>query len=156
MKTFLPLRSTTSLALAVALVGVLGCSGGDMSSTGSPSDGGGQSDGGSGGLSFATDVYPILIANCVSCHANGSPLNLSVSAADARSKLVGQPPPAGTLCASSSEQLVVAGNSAMSILYSKVSAVMPVCGARMPVGSSPLSATDQTTIKTWIDQGAKH
>jgi hypothetical protein len=43
----------------------------------------------------------------------------------------------------------------MSILYSKVSTAMPVCGQPMPFYQAPLSTMDQTTIKNWIDQGAK-
>jgi hypothetical protein len=150
MKIFFPRHPTASVALTAALVAGLGCSGGD-------SNGNSQGDGGgSGGTSFATDVYPIIVAKCVICHGAGSGLvDLSVSATDARSKLVGQTAPAGSPCASVSEPLVMAGNSAMSILYSKVSANPPVCGAPMPFGAAPLSTMDQATIKNWIDQGAK-
>lgn len=49
---------------------------------------------------------------------------------------------------------VVAGDPADSILFSKVSESTPRCGARMPLGRAPLSATDQETIRSWIAGGA--
>jgi hypothetical protein len=55
---------------------------------------------------------------------------------------------------------VVAGNSGMSILYSKVSSAMPVCGAQMPKGCGApgkamcVSMADADLIKAWIDSGA--
>jgi hypothetical protein len=163
MKAFVFRHFTPFIALAAALGSASACSGGDTTS-GNPADGGGSSssssssggssDSGGGGISFATAVYPILTANCVGCHGHLNPIDMSVSASDARGRLVNQPAPSGVACASSTEKLVTPGNSAMSILYSKVSAPNPVCGARMPLGSA-LPATDQTTIKDWIDEGAQ-
>jgi hypothetical protein len=150
-------------ATVVAFVAALGigsaCSSGDTTSNGQGgaggSSGGGGSDSGSAAtISFATAVYPILKANCVGCHGAGNPIDMSVSASDALGRLVDKPAPAGFVCASSSEKLIVPGNSAMSLLFSKVSSAMPVCGARMPLGGM-LSAADQTTIKDWIDDGAQ-
>jgi len=62
-------------ALAVALVaGAPGCADfsrgpAQMSTEGTP-DGGGTGDG-HGALSFATDVYPLLVPTCQMCHAPG-------------------------------------------------------------------------------------
>jgi hypothetical protein len=55
--------------------------------------------------------------------------------------------------------LIVPGNSATSILYSKISSATPVCGAQMPKGCKGtmcLSMADVATIKSWIDAGAKN
>jgi hypothetical protein len=159
MKSLVSNQSAAFVALALAFGSGTGCSGGDTTSGGnggSSSSSSGGSDSGSGGtISFATAVYPIFTANCVGCHGPQNPIDMSVSASDARSRLVNQPAPAMVLCASSTEKLVLPGNSAMSILYSKVSSAMPVCGARMPLGGMILSATDQATIKNWIDEGAQ-
>lgn len=48
---------------------------------------------------------------------------------------------------------VVAGDSAMSILYQKITT--PTCGLKMPRTGAALTAAQAMTIKTWIDGGAK-
>jgi hypothetical protein len=46
---------------------------------------------------------------------------------------------------------VIAGSSATSVLYGRISGtIVP----QMPLGRTPLSAANQTLIKNWIDQGA--
>ncbi len=57
----------------------------------------------------------------------------------------------GSACANMGTR-VVAGNSAMSLLYTKVT--VPTCGSRMPRNAGPLTAADVATIKGWIDGGA--
>jgi hypothetical protein len=48
--------------------------------------------------------------------------------------------------------LVVAGSSATSLLFQKVSEAMPPCGNRMP--HTALAATPIALIGAWIDEGA--
>jgi hypothetical protein len=51
---------------------------------------------------------------------------------------------------------VVAGDSAMSILYTKVAAAnVPTCGPKMPATGAKLTAMQVAMIKAWIDGGAK-
>jgi hypothetical protein len=52
------------------------------------------------------------------------------------------------------KNIVQSGSSATSPLYDKVSSAAPQHGARMPFGGSPLTASQITLIKNWIDQGA--
>ncbi len=63
----------------------------------------------------------------------------------------------GTRCRMKNLKRVVAGNSATSVMYSKITTVAPalaVCGEAMPYDQAQLPATDIATIKMWIDQGA--
>jgi hypothetical protein len=101
-----------------------------------------------------TQVWSIIEAKCRSCHSGGSPsgnLNMG-SKANAYTNLVGKAA-AGGLCGGKGTR-VVAGNAAMSILYSKVTT--PTCGGRMPQGSGPLPSAEQNRIRDWINAGAKN
>jgi hypothetical protein len=49
---------------------------------------------------------------------------------------------------------VVPGDSSMSLMYLKVSELMPPCGVQMPETGANLTAAQIATIKTWIDEGA--
>ena len=89
-------------------------------------------------VSFSAQIQPIFNANCTSCHSPGGigPFDITV----------------GKAYASLVPQRVIAGNSAGSLLYKKISGT--TAGSQMPLGGTPLSAADQTLIKNWIDQGA--
>jgi len=91
---------------------------------------------------FATQIQPIFTANCtLNCHSPGGVSSfLNLTAGNSYNSLLLSATPA-----------VVAGSSASSRLYGRVSgAVIP----QMPLNLPPLSAADQTLIKNWIDQGA--
>ena len=115
-----------------------------------------------GGPPFAT-AYAIIQAHCLPCHSPGMPamahggflmgmLDMS-SEATAYTNLVGVAAMA-KVCTGKGMR-VVAGNSAMSILYTKVAPVaVATCGPKMPATGAKLTAADVTTIKTWIDMGA--
>jgi hypothetical protein len=149
---------------------------------GSASNDAGTSDasvGDAGGVTFA-QVYAIMSTHCcTACHApmpsKGTPmdgcipqnvmkntgftsakLDLSTqsiaytSLVGVKSALAKCGPPKNLL-------RVVAGNSAMSVLYSMIHDVMPkvpICGPQMPYNQPPLAAADMATIKAWIDEGA--
>lgn len=123
-------------------------------STGGDGTGGGGSDGGSdggtggGGMSFASDVYPIIAANC-SCHVNGAPADLSMAdAATAHGNLVG-------MMSSRVDKIrVVAGDSASSYVIEKLTMDPPEAGDRMPKDNPMLGQGDIDTIAAWIDSGA--
>ncbi len=94
------------------------------------------------GVSFSTQIQPIFTANCTTgCHSPGGISSfMNLTAGNAYASLVLSSPPR-----------VIAGSSATSLLYQRITgAVQP----QMPLGGTPLSATDQTLIKNWIDQGA--
>jgi hypothetical protein len=63
----------------------------------------------------------------------------------------------GAKCGMKNLKRVLPGNSAMSVMYSKITTVAPalaVCGEAMPYDQPQLPASDIATIKTWIDEGA--
>ncbi len=98
----------------------------------------------SNGFCAVRDVFD---AQCVSCH---SPSNLQGDldlVTDPQAALVGVASPTyGTV-------LVVAGDSASSFLYQKVTGTQGASGDSMPPGAT-LGAADAETIRTWIDNGA--
>ncbi|HZU83240.1 MAG TPA: hypothetical protein VE987_10000 [Polyangiaceae bacterium] len=123
----------------------------------------GSGDAGSGALGFAQDVYPLLTATCSGCHGIGN-FQLGVSATAAYAALVNQPIPGGVPCATATlpagTKLVVPSDSGHSLLYNKVASAEPMgpavlCGVSMPYGGGMLPQSQVTTIKDWIDQGAK-
>jgi hypothetical protein len=95
---------------------------------------------GGGGVSFATDVLPILVnAGCTGCH--GGTANLQV----------------GTVA-----QLLVGGDHGPAIVPGKADSsnlvrkllTPPPFGSRMPFGGAPLPDASITVIRGWINQGA--
>ena len=105
-------------------------------------------------VSFTQNVAPILAANCtfLGCHAppflaQGMDLSSAASAyAVLTTKLGTEVPCIGT-------PLVVPGSPDASVLMMKLAST--TCGfSQMPLGGQPLSATDITTIRDWIAEGA--
>lgn len=84
-------------------------------------------------VSFATDIQSIFNAKCVGCHKPGGPMPDLLASGSYQSLM--------------SNNLVVAGNAANSILYQKVSA-----GSM----SGYPDATEVALIQNWINQGAKN
>ena len=110
--------------------------------------------------SFTTVYTTVLETNgCTSHHAGASPaggLDMSTQP-KAYADLVNVPAvtPAGETPACTGDR-VVPNEPSASLLYLKVSESSPPCGARMPLGGTPLSAAEQTLIKDWITAGAKN
>lgn len=107
-----------------------------------------------GTVSFKSDVFPIVKAKCLPCHAedNFNPSELSMDSFDliTTGGKHGSP--------------FKPGKSKESLLVQKLSETPPF-GDRMPLNSKKkiadgkavwLSADDVKTIATWIDQGAKN
>ena len=88
------------------------------------------------------DVKPIFDANCVipGCHGSPNQKNLFLGSY------------AGIMAGSVNGPVVVAGNSAGSLLYQRITASDVLL--RMPQFSPPLTADQIATIKKWIDDGA--
>jgi hypothetical protein len=111
-------------------------------------------------LSFAADIEPIILDNCVAapCHDAGG--QSPVLAADAYAHIVDQP----SLVASAN--LVVPGDSSTSYLMHKLDATHALdaslggCGCNgggvsMPQGLELLPIATRNLIRDWIDAGAE-
>jgi hypothetical protein len=116
-----------------------------------PPGGGGRVD----EVSFASDVWPILLVRCQVCHTTGQ------GALEVPDMLMSDP---STLYDSwvrvnarcnPNFFRVLAGESDLSFVFDKISHVAPLCGQRMPSDGPMLEDVEQQTIKDWIDQGAK-
>jgi hypothetical protein len=96
-----------------------------------------------GEVSFAADVAPVLVAQCVGCHDAMQPeANLSMVSLERllRGGRGGSP--------------IVSGKGADSLLIKKIKGA-GIEGQRMPLGKPPLADDVIATIQKWIDQGAK-
>jgi hypothetical protein len=103
-------------------------------------------------VSFATGVYPILMANCLGmgCHTGARPaasLRLD-SASAAWSELVNVPASCG------GQMLVRPGAPAQSYLINKLTNVGICSGTQMPKSDQPLQPSDIALIEAWICNGA--
>jgi hypothetical protein len=49
---------------------------------------------------------------------------------------------------------VVPGSPSTSLMYLKITEVMPPCGAHMPLTGNPLTSQQIGLIQTWITEGA--
>ena len=98
-------------------------------------------------VSFATDVRPILSANCAvaGCHGTGS---------TSGGMTLGAATWANVMAASGDHGAIVQSTSATSNLYLKVTSSPPF-GSRMPAGRAPLTNAQIAAIRDWIDQGAQ-
>jgi hypothetical protein len=145
-----PFSLPGSLLSSGVLLALCACSSSSGGSSPSPS-----ADGGA--VTF-TEVYDtVLQPTCSSHHAAGQPdsfLDMSTKSA-AYASLVGVKA-SGPACGTSGETRVVAGNASDSLLFQKVSMSKPPCGAQMPFGATPISASEQTLIEDWINAGAKN
>lgn len=96
-----------------------------------------------GDVSFAFEVAPVLVANCIGCHDAMQPdgnLSMVSLASLLRGGRNGAP--------------VVAGEGATSLLVRKLRG-KDVDGQRMPLGKPALPDEVVATIERWIDQGVK-
>jgi len=98
----------------------------------------------SGDASFSRQVLPVFTQTCMPCHSGGK---------DAKGNydLTSYAGVMGN--GSDSIPNVIPGNADSSFLYRRVTGVVP---PQMPKGRPPLSASQLTTVKRWIDQGAKN
>ena len=95
-----------------------------------------------GGVSFASDVAPVLLEHCAGCHDAANPeSNLSMASLERLTR------------GGRGGAAFMAGKGADSLLVKKLKGV-GIEGQRMPLGKEPLSAEAIATIQAWIDQGA--
>ena len=96
-----------------------------------------------GEVSFAADVAPVLVAQCVGCHDAMQPeANLSMVTLER------------LLRGGRGGSAVVSGKGTESLLIKKIKGA-GIEGQRMPLGKPPLADEVIATIQKWIDQGAK-
>lgn len=96
-----------------------------------------------GEVSFANDVAPLLIAQCLDCHGERNPeANLRMATLD------------GLLRGGRSGAAVVPGRGAESLLVKKIRGV-GIEGQRMPLNRDPLADGQITMIEKWIDEGGR-
>jgi hypothetical protein len=134
-----PSTSVSSGAAGAAFVTIASAGVGGACGTASPPPGTGC-DGVAGGVSFSTDVAPLLVS-CTGevCHAPPTYAGLvgvaSRECCDGRS-------------------LVTPGDASTSYLVTKLAGVDLCSGTRMPLDRPPLPAQAQATIAAWICEGA--
>jgi hypothetical protein len=106
-------------------------------------------------VSWASDVWPILLVRCQVCHTVGR------GAEEVPDMRMTDP---STLYdrwvrifAQCNPNLfrVLPGDSERSFVYDKISRPAPLCGQRMPLDGPMLEPEEQLIIKDWIDQGAR-
>jgi hypothetical protein len=105
------------------------------------------------GPSFGIVYQTVFQPSCITgCHTAATPMgNLDLSTQDgAYASLVGVLA-SGPACASIGEKRVVAGNPAMSLLYTKM-VDLEDCGGPMP--ASPLDPGSVNLVREWIANGA--
>jgi hypothetical protein len=95
-------------------------------------------------VSFAKDIQSILTQNCMPCHAGGQD-------AKGRYDLTCYANTMGP--GKDSVANVLPGNADSSTLYCRVAGTVP---PQMPKDRPPLNAAQLSTIKNWINQGAKN
>jgi hypothetical protein len=116
----------------------------------------GMSDGGAP-VSFATDLVPVFMQFCVSCHGSTSPMaGLDLTAANAYSQLVNVNVSSG--CNGGMGKRVVPNMIGSSMLWLKLSNNPAKCNAYEPNGAAmPFNASNPVEfgkIDSWIKQGA--
>ena len=94
-------------------------------------------------VSFAKDIQPIFTQSCMPCHAGGKD-------AKAGYDLTCYPGTMGN--GSDSIPNVIPGKADSGTLFLRLTGAVP---PQMPIGRPPFNADQLTTIKKWIDQGAK-
>lgn len=96
-----------------------------------------------GEVTFSTDIAPIFITHCVTCHDDRDPeANLRMTSLD------------GLLAGGRSKSPVVIGKGAESLLVRKLRG-RGIDGQRMPLNKNPLPDDVIALVERWIDEGAR-
>lgn len=96
-----------------------------------------------GEVAFSTDIAPIFITHCTTCHDDRDPeANLRMTSLDA------------LFAGGRSKSPVVIGKGADSLLVKKLRG-RGIDGQRMPLNKNPLADDVIALIERWIDEGAR-
>ena len=91
-------------------------------------------------VSFATDIFPVLEANCLTCHG----ATMQLAKLDLRTR-------ESALAGGEHGPAIVPGNAEQSRLFRRIAGTeLPA----MPMSGEPLTPAQIGAIKTWLDQGA--
>ncbi|MBF0262743.1 MAG: hypothetical protein HQL97_13025 [Magnetococcales bacterium] len=112
---------------------------------GAPGGAAANAPGGSGRVSFAEDVFPILQNRCLECHKTGAP-GLAFSGLNLETY-------EGLMQGTRFGPVVVPGNSMVSNLNVLVEGR---AGIRMPHNRKRLTACEIEILRNWVNQGAKN
>ena len=98
-------------------------------------------------VSFSSDVVPILSASCggVGCHGGSGTSGVSTANYDELMSSIGTQ--YGSLA-------VIPSNASQSPLIDKLGS-SPRFGSRMPLGGSPLTQTQISILRSWVENGAQ-
>lgn len=97
-------------------------------------------EGQAGPVNFSRDIFPLLEANCLSCHG----ADLKLAKLDLRTR-------ESALAGGAHGPAIVPGNAAESRLFRRISgAELPA----MPMEGERLTAAQIAAVEAWIDQGA--
>jgi cytochrome c553 len=110
-------------------IGMLSCSKSNETTVANPGGGGGGSTCDTVNMKYATNILPIIQANCYSCHGNG---NVS-----------------GGVSLDSYDKLKTQANNGTLVAVITHAAGVPA----MPQGAAQLSTCDINKIKDWINRG---
>lgn len=109
-------------------------------------------------VSFSTTLYPLISANCFSCHANGSTsggMNLgnpaSVSTVYAAWLGSGSGAVASTTNNCGISDYIAPKNPSGSLVLQKLNGS---CSPQMPEGGTPWTSTQLSDLTSWINAGA--
>jgi mono/diheme cytochrome c family protein len=97
-----------------------------------------------GDVSFAFEIAPVLLKNCVGCHDDDDPEARLSMHTFARFVRGGE-----------SGAAFVGGRAGDSLLVRKIKGASGIEGQRMPIGKPPLASDLIALIEKWIDQGAR-
>jgi Ca2+-binding RTX toxin-like protein len=100
-------------------------------------------------VNFATQIQPIFNNNCTRCHSgSGAPRGLRLDSANSYANLVNV-----ASVEVPSLKRIKPGDDSNSYLVQKIEGTAAV-GGRMPLNSTPLSATNIALIRRWVVEGA--
>lgn len=142
---------TAKINLAIAVISALGFAAAfaDDDSTNAPVPGALPPDSTRTGVTYDTDIKPILQANCFKCHSSNGPKKPKAGLSlDSRE---------GALKGSKDGSVITVGDSAHSDLVMAVAHIGDDPDEFMPKGKNPKPLTPEQIglIRAWIDQGAK-
>ncbi len=99
-------------------------------------------------VSFNRDIRPILSANCWQCHGSDASARQAKLRLDIRAESISHQ--------ASGQRVLVPGNSAASLLLSKVSALDPADRMPPPETGKQLTNDQIELLRQWIDEGAAY